>query len=184
MEKNVYIVLSDTGTWFSKIIGMYTGKNKNHTSIAFDEELTEMYSFGRKQRYNPISGGFVEEDPRTGLFQNANCSIFQYKVSLMEYNRMRERVMAFKTEQEHYKYNLLGLFGIVLQLNIQREYAFFCSEFVATILKESSIEIDRPSFVQPHHFAEYPSMQLIYDGRMSHFLPKETSNLIGKECIL
>ena len=48
MGKTIYIVLTDTGTLLSKTIGMYTRKDLNHASIAFDEQLTEMYSFGRK----------------------------------------------------------------------------------------------------------------------------------------
>ena len=61
MKKTIYIVLTDTGTLLSKAIGMYTRKDLNHTSIAFDEQLNEMYSFGRKQRHNPFVGGFVKE---------------------------------------------------------------------------------------------------------------------------
>lgn len=34
----------------------------NHVSIALDRELTEVYSFGRKQPDNPFIGGFVKED--------------------------------------------------------------------------------------------------------------------------
>lgn len=184
MEKAVYIVLSDTGTWFSRLIGMYTGKSKNHASIAFDEELNEVYSFGRKQRYNPINGGFVQEDARGGLLYHANCSILKYKVSLDEYDRMRDKVLTFKAEQKKYKYNLLGLFGIALQLNIQRENAFFCSQFVATILNESTIDIAKPSYVQPHHFAEYPDIELIYEGKLIHFLVEESIILIEKEFVL
>lgn len=59
-KKTIYIVLTDTGTLLSKAIGMYTRKDLNHASIAFDKELTEMYSFGRKQRHNPFVGGFVK----------------------------------------------------------------------------------------------------------------------------
>lgn len=184
MERAVYIVLSDSGTWFSKMIGMYTGKNKNHASIAFDEELKEMYSFGRKQRYNPINGGFVQEHARIGLLSNANCTILKYKVSLNEYNRMRDKVLTFKADQERYKYNLLGLIGIVLKLNIQRDNAYFCSQFVATILNESSLDIQTPYQVQPHHFAEYPNMQPIYEGRLQFFIDEEMPISIGKECIL
>ncbi|MER2261106.1 MAG: hypothetical protein ABS934_03770 [Psychrobacillus sp.] len=184
MERAVYIVLTDSGTWFSKVIGLYTGKNKNHASIAFDEKLKEMYSFGRKRRYNPINGGFVQEDARVGLLSNANCSIFEYKVSLSEYKRMRDKVLTFKASQDRYKYNLLGLIAIALRFNVQRENAYFCSQFVATILNESSIDIETPSQIQPHHFAEYPSMQPIYEGRLQFFIEEEMVTLIGKECIL
>lgn len=60
MAHTIYIVLTKTGTLLSKAIGMYTGKEMNHASIAFDEGLSEMYSFGRRQLNNPLSGGFYE----------------------------------------------------------------------------------------------------------------------------
>ena len=101
-----------------------------------------------------------------------------------EYDRMRDKVLTFKAEQKKYKYNLLGLFGIALQLNIQRENAFFCSQFVATILNESTIDIAKPSSVQPHQFAEYPDIELIYEGKLMHFLVEESIILIGKEFVL
>ncbi|QEY22063.1 hypothetical protein D0S48_16080 [Psychrobacillus sp. AK 1817] len=171
MEKTVYIILSDTSTWFSKMIGMYTGRNRNHASIAFDEQLNEMYSFGRKQRYNPINGGFVQENARGGVFKNANCSIFQCKISLSEFEQMQNRVLAFREEQDRYKYNLLGLFGIALRLKINRENAYFCSQFVATIMNESStLSIDTPTYlVQPHHIAEHPALHQIYEGHFQYY---------------
>lgn len=39
MVYTIYIVLTKTGTLLSKAIGMYTGKEMNHASIAFDQEL-------------------------------------------------------------------------------------------------------------------------------------------------
>lgn len=40
MAHTIYIVLTKTGTLLSKAIGMYTGKEMNHASIAFDEGLS------------------------------------------------------------------------------------------------------------------------------------------------
>ena len=89
MGKKIYIVLTDTGTLLSKAIGLYTRKDLNHASIAFDEELNEMYSFGRKQRHNPFVGGFVKENAAEGIFQEADCIIFSCQVSDEQYHRMR-----------------------------------------------------------------------------------------------
>lgn len=46
--KNIYIVLTQTGTLLSRIIKFLTQGQYNHASIGFDEELNYMYSFGRK----------------------------------------------------------------------------------------------------------------------------------------
>ncbi|MED4476449.1 hypothetical protein [Oceanobacillus caeni] len=42
-ERKVYILLTDTGTFFTKLIKLYTKKPYNHASISFDSELSEVY---------------------------------------------------------------------------------------------------------------------------------------------
>ena len=54
--KKVYIVLTQTGTILSRAVKLYTGKQYNHASIALDEELEELYSFGRVNPYNAFVG--------------------------------------------------------------------------------------------------------------------------------
>ena len=59
--KKVYVILSYTGTILSKIVKAFTMKQYSHTSISLDENLKQMYSFGRLNPYNPFIGGFVHE---------------------------------------------------------------------------------------------------------------------------
>lgn len=42
--KQIYIVLTHTGTVLSRMIKMYTKGKFSHISIAFDKDLNEMYS--------------------------------------------------------------------------------------------------------------------------------------------
>lgn len=44
--KKVYIVLTNTGTFLSRIVNVYTRKEFSHVSISLDENLNYMYSFG------------------------------------------------------------------------------------------------------------------------------------------
>ena len=79
-ERNIYILLTDTGTWFSRMIKCYTKAPYNHASISLDENLEELYSFGRKVYYNPLSGGFVKEGVDRGVFlykKNTKCIIYK-----------------------------------------------------------------------------------------------------------
>ncbi|WP_186321434.1 hypothetical protein [Bacillus sp. FJAT-22090] len=172
MEKTIYIVLSNTGTLFSKAIGMYTRKEMNHASVAFDEELSEMYSFGRKNKNNPFKGGFIKEEPSEGLLAKATCAIYKCQVSIKEYNRMRNKIRCMEHQKELYRYNLIGLFGVAMNIKIERENAFFCSQFVATIMNEcpsSKLQI-APCLVQPHHFEQLSSLNLLYKGDLRTYL--------------
>ena len=174
MSKTIYIVLTDTGTLLSKAIGMYTRKDLNHASIAFDEQLTEMYSFGRKQRHNPFVGGFVRENAADGIFRDATCKIFSYVVSDEEHDRMRRRIRHIEMNKEQYRYNFIGLFGVALNKGIQRDHAFFCSQFVATVVNEGGFQMFSiaPSLVQPHHFAQLKCLQPVYQGELQSYLRK------------
>ena len=67
--KKVYIVLAHTGTILSRIIKIVTGAEYTHASIALDEDLDKMYSFGRKYSYIAFIGGFVKEGSNIGTFK-------------------------------------------------------------------------------------------------------------------
>lgn len=81
MEKKVFLLLTDTGTLFTKMIKYYTKKTYNHASTSFDPHLMNVYSFGRKSARNPFVGGFVKEDIQAGLFEQARCAIYCCEVS-------------------------------------------------------------------------------------------------------
>ena len=72
-NKQLYIVISQTGTLLSRILKQITGAEYNHASISLSRDLERMYSFGRRHPYNPFWGGFVIEErncsvPSTRLF--------------------------------------------------------------------------------------------------------------------
>ncbi|MCG7343206.1 hypothetical protein MHZ92_03610 [Sporosarcina sp. ACRSL] len=174
MGETIYIVLTDTGTLLSKAIGMYTRKDLNHASIAFDEQLTEIYSFGRKQQYNPFLGGFVRENVMEGIFREADCAVYRCEVSTEAYLRIRQKIAQFELNQRNYKYNFIGLFGVALNREIRRKRAFFCSQFVATVLQESEPHrlMTRPCLTMPHHLACLPHMELVYEGDLKTYVMK------------
>lgn len=172
MGKKIYIILSNTGTLFSKAIGMYTKKDLNHASIAFDEELNEMYSFGRKSSHNPFNGGFIKENPVEGLFQNATCAIYECDVTDSEYMRMKSKISQMEQQKQLYKYNLIGLVFVAINIEMERENAFFCSQFVATIMKEcpsSQLQV-APPLAQPHHFEQLSALNLKFKGNLQTYV--------------
>ena len=62
-NKQLYIVISQTGTLLSRILKYITGAEYNHASISLSRDLDKMYSFGRRHPYYPFWGGFVIESP-------------------------------------------------------------------------------------------------------------------------
>ncbi|WP_187385748.1 hypothetical protein [Gorillibacterium timonense] len=171
-HRTIYILLTDTGTWFTRMIRLYTKAAYNHASIAFDSELSEVYSFGRKQPHNPFVGGFIKENLHNELFRDATCSLYSCQVEEEAYQRMKERVRRMEQSADRYKYNLLGVFAIMLKLEMERHDAFFCSEFVAWLLEDGGIKaVDKPACrVTPADLAEGRAFVPLYEGELQSYL--------------
>lgn len=176
-EKKIYILLTDTGTILTRIIKSYTKKPYNHASIALDAELIEVYSFGRKTEKNPFIGGFVREDIHSVLFKQAHCAIFSLTITNDEFQKMCQYIQDIASKKENYRYNFIGLFGVLFKKPIKRKNAFFCSQFVASVLKEGKIidfkEKD-PSLVKPSDLAYSANFQLVYEGRLKDYQKRDT----------
>ncbi|MCQ4087887.1 hypothetical protein [Saccharibacillus sp. JS10] len=183
-SRSIYILLTNTGTLFTKMIQVYTRAPYNHASISFDRELTELYSFGRKNPYNPVDGGFVREDIRTGTFSrypNTACVIYKIEVSEREEAKMRRVLNVFIRSREKYLYNLLGIVGVALKEPVEFSNSYFCSQFVAEILHRSGIKIwnKLPALVTPDDFRQSERMELIYEGLLKSY--QDSSILKSKE---
>lgn len=175
---SVFILLTNTGTLFTQIIQTYTRAPYNHASISFNRELSEMYSFGRKNPNNPLNGGFVKENLKTGTFSkypNTTCVIYELKVTEREVEKMKRVLQVFIQKREKYLYNILGVIGIALKEPVEFSNSYFCSQFVAEILQRSGIKIwDKlPALVTPDDFRQSDRMKLIYEGKLSEYEPED-----------
>jgi len=183
VSKKVYILLTDTGTWFSKLIGLYTKAKLNHASIVLDEEMKEVYSFGRTNSLNPLSGGFVKEKVVGHLVRavsrRTECELYCCTVSEEAYDRICSQIRHMEHHQHKYKYNFLGLFGVVFNISIERKNAFFCSQFVAYMLQKHGVPLVNKCITQvtPEDLQNCESLELVYAGDLRqkaknlHLLP-------------
>lgn len=175
-ERSVFILLTNTGTIFTRVIQSYTKAPYNHASISFDRELSELYSFGRKHPHNPLDGGFVKEDIKLGTFSkypNTTCVLYELKVSEREIEKMKRVLQVFIRSKEKFMYNLLGVIGVALKEPVEFSNSYFCSQFVAEVLQRSGIKIwDKlPALVTPDDFRQSERMHLIYEGKLSEYQP-------------
>ncbi len=178
--KHIYIVLSQTGTLVSKALRFYTKDPYNHVSISFDRELTTMYSFGRKHRYNIFNSGLIFENFDHGLYPlypDANCRIIEVAVSDYKYEMMKNSILSFCENKDEYRYNMLGILTYLLGFRWDRKYHYFCSQFVGHILVEANLWNQLPAFTKPMDFYELPNRNLVYEGKIQEF-----AGYIGKEC--
>jgi|SRR5690554_1186962 len=180
MNKKIYIVLSQTGTLFSRAIQMYTKDRYNHASLAFDGDLSVMYSFGRRKRYNFLDSGFVQENFSRGLynfFPNAYCCILEIPVTDAEYEAMYRVVNLFCTNMDNYRYNLLGVFSYMVGIGMARRDHYFCSQFVSYILNKTSFWTCDPEFTRPMDFLNIPHKRIVYEGSVREFIDSHAHTL-------
>lgn len=178
MEKQtIYFLFTDTGSQLSRLINFATGETLNHVSICFDHELKEVYSFGRKSPKNPFIGGFVKEDIQSDFLRNADCAIYSFHISKAECEQVLKNIKEIEVKKSHYRYNFIGLFGVLLQVEIHRKYALFCSQFVATVMKDTaSFKVLKPAcFVTPGDIRNLDGMCLIYKGKLGNYQPSGIS---------
>ena len=166
--KKVYIVLAHTGTILSRIIKIVTGAEYTHASIALDEDLEKMYSFGRKYSYIAFIGGFVKEGNSFGTFKrfyNTEISVYELEVTNDQYEKACERIEYVKEHKDEYRFNILGLALAAINKKTNREKTFYCAEFVREVLEKSGIDTSElPKVIKPEHFKELTGVKLIYKG--------------------
>ena len=169
--KKIYIVLTYTGTILSKIVKVYTRREFSHVSIALDEDLKEMYSFGRINAYNPFWAGFVHEDVNKGTFKRfkkTKARVYSLTVKDEQYEKVKEVIRNIQNNKLDYNFNILGLLGVVVNYKIKRERYFYCAEFVKYVLEQSNI-CYLPDIVKPEDFKEIDNLNVVYNGQLREY---------------
>ena len=173
-NQKIYIMLSYTGTIPSKIIKWRTGNKFSHTSISLDDNLDNMYSFARKGIYNPLNAGFIKEDIRNGVFKRkpkTEIAVFGLDVTTEQYNGISKVIDEFVSIKNKVKYNFMALSTMIF-FEYKKEVTnkYFCSGFVATVLKTNNINLFNKDscIVFPQDFYEplKNTGELIYEGNI------------------
>ncbi|MDF2935669.1 MAG: hypothetical protein K0Q90_1042 [Paenibacillaceae bacterium] len=171
-ERYVYVLLTDSGTVLGRMIKWYTKQPLSHASLVLDQELQEIYSFGRKNPGNPFIGGFVRESLKSGLLLDASCALYRCSVSSSVYTRLQHHVEEMRSHQDEYKYSVWGLVGVALNRAWSRENAYFCSQFVATVLEENgAVRLEKPpALTTPGDLAALDELAPIFRGSVRQLL--------------
>ncbi len=172
-------MLTNSGSLLSKCINIYTKEPYTHVSISFDEELNQLYSFGRLRPNNPIIAGFVKEDIKNGTykkFPDTMCALYSIQINNVQYKKLKKEIRRFKKDGKKYGYNFIGLIGVMVNYPIGRKDNYFCSQFVSSLLNKSGIIlIDKPSgLTAPRDFRECRDLNLVYEGNLQSYDVKQS----------
>lgn len=161
--KKIYILLTRIPTKGSKWIGLLTHSYYSHTSIGLEEDQDTFYSFAHK--------GFRVE--RLSWYQehlDVACQIYEMNVSEKAYDWIKSIIQYFLYRKEKFQYNAMGAVMCLLHIPYhRRKNYFFCSQFVAEVLKEAKvIRLKKKSTrYRPVDFSMMKQCKLIYHGRVS-----------------
>lgn len=174
MQHYVYLVLSSSSSLPAKVIKRFCGQKLNHSSISVDKTLECMYSFGRINCYNCFSAGFVKESKNTGFYKRfTDTYIKVYKLPVEEevYNNTKAYLEEWYDNKDSYSYSYLGILFASVNRPLEREYRYYCSEFVAKVFQDCSIrELNRDVHTyRPYYFEELENKDLIYEGLFTDY---------------
>ncbi len=136
--KPIYIVLSTPASATGQAIHVLTRDTYTHAAIAFDESISEMYSFGRRFRRTPIPGRIKKESLDSDLFaekSRLDGIVIRLPLTEEQHEKVRLRTLYMYGNKQVYKYNYLGAFGAMFGIGFKTKNRFTCSQFVAYILE-------------------------------------------------
>jgi hypothetical protein len=186
MEKNyLYIVLTRTNTMISRLIQLFKNDEYTHASISLEKDLNFMYSFARRNAYNPFVGRFKKEDINEGVYKFCDTLpgvIIEIEVSIEQYKRAKELLDHFIFNSRLYKYNYKGLLYSLLSKPAISDDRFLCSEFVYHILNKSGIaDIKTPrNLVRPQSLLNIEG-KIIYEGNLKELTLRNYSQNIKED---
>ena len=170
-ERTVYILLTRSGTWFSRLIHLATQDRYTHASIGLDGPTGSFYSFGRKYEHFALPAGLVEEQV-TLRRRAVPCCLYELKVSQETYFRLRRQLNCMYARREEYSYNLLGTLACYFNLPLRRRHHYFCSQFVAGLLEDcGALELPKPpALLRPADFCQVAGLRTVHQGPLEGIL--------------
>lgn len=166
MEYDIYILVTKSRTYFSRLIHLATAASYTHASIGLDGLDGDFYSFARKYSRLMLPAGLVKEGVSRRGPVNIRYQMYRLQVPEQTYRKLRERLDEMYGQRERYSYNLLGAFAAFFNFPWKRRSHYFCSQFVAEMLAESgALAFDKNiALIRPVDFCKIQNLQLVSEG--------------------
>lgn len=168
-ERTVYILLTRSGTCFSRIIHLATGDAYTHASISLEGPAGPFYSFGRKHPRLALPAGLVQEEldrSWQASGEHVPCCLYELRIPEGAYRRLRRQLEGMYAMRSRYHYSLLGALACHFDRVFLRRRYYFCSQFVAGLLRDcGAVELPKdPALLRPMDLCEVEGMRVIYRG--------------------
>ena len=167
--KRIYVMLTKSNTVLATFIRKITRTEFSHSSLALDDNMSEMYSFARVKDNNPFVGRFIPEYLDKGIlkkYEHIGCLVFMKEITDEEYAEIVIFIDGIKNSEQEYKFNIIGLIGCGVNKPFERKYRLCCSQFVSKAIScVHDIDLPRhPMSMHPNSFRVTKGLRLVYSG--------------------
>lgn len=179
--KRVYIVLTKSKTAVSKLIDSVLHSEYTHSSISFDSNLDNIYSFARRYTFLPNPANLKKEYLDKGFYHyytNTKMGLYSIQVSKESYDLMKEYVENLYKNYKKHKYSFIGMVCCGLKIDLKRKNKMFCSQFVCNVLQHAKENIiDKvPELCVPDDFLSIDGLKCHYIGKVSEVAQLKKNN--------
>lgn len=177
----IYLVFSKTPSRVGKMIRLFSGARFNHVSVAFDKDLSKLYSFGRRKNNIPLNAGLVKEYPERFSLKKVDfveVKILEIPVTKKQYNLGKLRIKQIMQDKK-YLYNLYSVIFYPLFKGFYTYKAYTCVEFVLHMLKYMEVDIctDKPTYKYlPDELLPIANFPVIFEGNLLEYVESGISD--------
>ena len=172
-RRSVYLVMMRTGTNVARAIRVFSRMPYSHVSLSADASLHLLYSFCRNYKPIPLPATFNTEiigEGTLGKFSQIPCEVYEIRLTEPQYERFLHIIGHFCDNRKQYSYSIIGLLAVRFQIRRQLEKKFVCSQFVAHVLKECGVALDKPPCLySPDDLRHLPDARLVYRGELNRY---------------
>lgn len=166
-KRKVYVLLTRLPGNSAKAIHVATGCYYTHASIGLEEDPDTFYSF--------LCRGFVVEKITRYVRPDRTpfpCQLYELEVSDKAYQAIKKLLESFVEKKDDMRYNKLGVALSMLHIPYRRKHHYFCSQFVAAVLKHTQVaRLKKDSALyHPGDFESLPGIRLCFQGNLQSML--------------
>ena len=172
IKRKIFILLLHFSDIGSLAMQYCTDFYYTHASIGLEEDMNTFYSFVYK--------GFLVEKLTYYAMKEAKtaCLLYEIEVKPDVYQQVREQLLAFKKQASVFSYTRIGLLLALLHLPFKWPGHYFCSQFVAEILKKSgAVRLNkRCCLCLPYDFTLLAEAKCCFEGSITGLLHRFNVN--------
>lgn len=172
-KRKIYILLTRLPNFGSKFLTLVTGYYYTHASIGLDEDMNTFYSF--------VFKGFIIEKinryvkPQRTPFP---CQLYEIYVTEEKYEEIKQYINQFVDKKNTLRYTKFGVIMSMMGIPFKRKEHFFCSQFVADVLKRCNVlRLRKPTVLYlPHDLNHLLKGHVLFKGNHASFLKRFNIN--------